>query len=600
MKEAIEQYFSGNYKRFFGKYLPDIKCSCGDEYNCICPFHNDQKPSFSFNNVTGKYFCHGCGKKGHAFHFYAKLHSLDTRRDFPKILKGICADFGIEVEKVKPKIEKIYSYVDGEGNKLFEVLRMNPKGFRQRVPDGKGGYNWNLNGCRRVLYRLPDVLRSQKVCLVEGEKDCDNLMSLGIVATTAPGGANQWRDEYTETLAGKDIVLIPDNDKQGGEFMLKIAQNLQGKAESLKWLELPDLPSKGDVSDYISKYDHSEAAERLQALIAEAKPYEPPKKMTLEDVIVEADTFASIEIPKRKTLLSPWLTEQSIAMVVGWRGTGKTWFALSLLESVSRGQDFGNWKFENSVATLYLDGEMSAEDVQDRQKQLVLSGEKKSPLYVYSDAYANYLGLPRANLLSETWRKKMQSILTARHIKLWVIDNLASLCPGIDENSKKDWSPINEWLLQLRFAGISTILLHHTGKGGAQRGTSAREDNLDTALILKHPPDYNPEDGCSFVVNFSKSRVRTQHLNQIKNTSFKLQLNQDGRLEWTFSNAAQDTKKEILRLISDGVPGNEIAKSLGVTPSNVSHAKRKAVKDGFLTDRGKLTQSGHMFIEGEL
>jgi len=83
----------------------------------------------------------------------------------------------------------------------------------------------------------------------------------------------------------------------------------------------------------------------------------------------------------------------------------------------------------------------------------------------------------------ESWRTKMKSLLVARKVKLWVIDNLASLTSGLDENAKKDWDPINSWLLELRFAGISTIMLHHVNKDGGQRGTSAREPG--TEVIVK-------------------------------------------------------------------------------------------------------------------
>jgi len=109
----------------------------------------------------------------------------------------------------------------------------------------------------------------------------------------------------------------------------------------------------------------------------------------------------------------------------------------------------------------------------------------------------------------------MKGILKARGVKLWIIDNLASLASGIDENSKQDWDPINQWLLELRFAGISTIMLHHVNKVGGQRGTSAREDNLDVSVILKPPKNYTPEDGARFICHFSKARVKISELQAI-------------------------------------------------------------------------------------
>ena len=107
-------------------------------------------------------------------------------------------------------------------------------------------------------------------------------------------------------------------------------------------------------------------------------------------------------------------------------------------------------------------------------------------------------------------------------IKFWVIDNLASLASGIDENVKKDWDPINQWLLELRFSGITTLMLHHTNKEGGQRGTSAREDNIDISIMLKNARDYTPEDGARFIVHFTKQRIPTKDLQLISDTEFKL------------------------------------------------------------------------------
>ncbi len=186
----------------------------------------------------------------------------------------------------------------------------------------------------------------------------------------------------------------------------------------------------------------------------------------------------------------------------------------------------------------------------------------------------------------------MKAILLARGVKFWVLDNLASLAGGIDENSSRDWSPINSWLLDLRFAGITTALLHHTGKGGDQRGTSAREDNLDCSLTLRQPPDYVPEDGARFIVSFKKARVATSDLPLIADTQFRLTEDQDGCLVWAWGNVRKETRKEILRLCDEGHKGTDIAAALGITRGRVSQVIKKATEDGILSKTGKLTQSG--------
>jgi len=252
MKEKIQEFFKGNYRTFYNKYLPGAKQIGGDEFQAICPFHEDKSPSLNFNDQKGTYFCHGCGKKGHIFHFYAKLNSLDTRRDFPKILKGIAADFGIPGEQTKSRILKTYDYPDEAGNPLFQVCRMDPKDFRQRHRNGSGSWVWNLKDVRRVLYRLPEVGKAQEVIIVEGEKDADTLAVMGFTGTTSPMGAKKWRDEYNQALKGKDIVLCPDNDQEGRQHMMQVGASLKGTVKSLKLLDLPGLPSKGDVTNWFS------------------------------------------------------------------------------------------------------------------------------------------------------------------------------------------------------------------------------------------------------------------------------------------------------------------------------------------------------------
>ena len=77
-KQEVLQHFSGNYQSFYGKYLKDIKKIGGDERKALCPFHEEKEPSFNFNNQNGRYYCHGCNKKGDVIHFYAKLNGLDS------------------------------------------------------------------------------------------------------------------------------------------------------------------------------------------------------------------------------------------------------------------------------------------------------------------------------------------------------------------------------------------------------------------------------------------------------------------------------------------------------------------------------------------
>jgi putative DNA primase/helicase len=317
------------------------------------------------------------------------------------------------------------------------------------------------------------------------------------------------------------------------------------------------------------------------------------KVLSLDDVILEVKEFGVIKFPERGLFLSPWLKEESINMIYGWRGSGKTFLALALLDSITRGKNFGPWKCLKPVPCLFLDGEMTISDNKERFEVLgFISGERKSSLHIYNDHYANLKGSPRANLTDESWRAEIKSFLVDKKVKLWVVDNIASLAPGLDENKKQDWDPINQWLLDLRFHGISTILLHHESKDGKQRGTAAREDNLDVSIRLRRPADYRPEDGCRFIVEFTKSRVSHRDLSSIANREFRL-VDQDGEMVWEHSFGGGNNKHNVLRLLNDGVPQKAIAERLGISKGHVSKIRSKAISGDLLTEQDKFTPMGY-------
>ena len=284
-KRIIEQHFENNYVDFYSKYLPGVKSVGETEHQALCPFHDDKNPSFNFNSSTGQFYCHGCQAKGNIFNFYAKIRGLNVKQNFPDVIGGIANDFGIPFSGAKRKFVKAYDYVDEDGGLLFQVCRFEPKTFQQRRPGGNGNWVWNLDGVQRVLYRLPGVAKANLIIIAEGEKDSDSLCKLGFTATTSPMGAGKWRDDYNVFLKNKEIVLIPDNDNEGREHMRRVAISLQDVAASVKMLELPDLPEKGDVSDFIARAgDEMAAAGGLLALIENAGPYTPPSEKPQDDI----------------------------------------------------------------------------------------------------------------------------------------------------------------------------------------------------------------------------------------------------------------------------------------------------------------------------
>ena len=187
-----------------------------------CPVHEDRTPSLAVDSKGGKVLVHchaGCTQ-------HDVIHALTGR--------GLWQPERTE----NPQIVATYDYTDEHGNLLYQVVRYQPKDFKQRRPDGCGGWIWR-KGARQVLYRLPDVLKAPIVFVVEGERDVETLRENGFVATTNAGGAKAgWAPQYTDALRGREVILIPDNDAPGRKRVLNIARSLLGNAARLLILEL--------------------------------------------------------------------------------------------------------------------------------------------------------------------------------------------------------------------------------------------------------------------------------------------------------------------------------------------------------------------------
>lgn len=211
----------------------------GTGWMAKCPCHDDSTASLSI----------GDGKNGAVV---VHCHAGCTQDDVIGALKARDLWPSGDSGQMRRQVAA-YAYTDEAGTALFEVVRFEPKTFRQRRRDDQGRTIWNMQGVRQVPYRLPELLEAiadeRLLFVVEGEKDVDNLAELGIPATTNAMGAGKWRDELAEHFRGADVVVLPDNDEPGRAHARDVATKLNGIAKRVRILELPDLPLKGDVSD---------------------------------------------------------------------------------------------------------------------------------------------------------------------------------------------------------------------------------------------------------------------------------------------------------------------------------------------------------------
>ncbi|NLK42460.1 MAG: hypothetical protein GX298_10460 [Planctomycetes bacterium] len=209
----------------------------GKGFSAQCPAHKDNRNSLSVSmGDEGRILlcCHaGCTND-------AICSAVDIE------LKDL---FPIQAKSLRKRIVATYDYTDESGKLLFQKVRYQPKDFRCRVPDGKGGWVWKMTGVQKVLYRLPSVIESTIVFVVEGEKDCDLLAQHDLVATCNYDGAGKWDVSYNSFFKDKVVFILPDNDEIGQKHVLNIFPQIRAVASDCRIVELPGLPDKGDVSN---------------------------------------------------------------------------------------------------------------------------------------------------------------------------------------------------------------------------------------------------------------------------------------------------------------------------------------------------------------
>lgn len=232
---------------------------------CTLPPHEDDSPSMSlvkYPDGCWRYRCFGCGEAGDPIKYVEKTRGLD----FMGAVKELAKEAATAPER--PRLVDTYRYLDEDGTLLYEVLRYEPKSFRQRSPglDGKG-WCWSTQGLRRVLYRLPKLVSLEPgttVYYVEGEKDVHTLEKLGQTGTTHAGGAGSFRPEIVDSLRQFRVVVVPDRDDPGMALMRKVWAACRDRKIDVGFALLPDGRGK-DVTEFFEK--HGGTVTELEGLV---------------------------------------------------------------------------------------------------------------------------------------------------------------------------------------------------------------------------------------------------------------------------------------------------------------------------------------------
>lgn len=360
----MTDFTESEIRTYYTSRIPDLKWLGRREIRCGCPVHQGTDPNFSINTVTGMALCHSqCGRGWDMIGLEQELLGCDFPTAKTEVYKIVGRP---EPSWEERNFKATYDYCDEHGEIKYQVVRMfpqsdDPKPFRQRRPNLAGGWTWGLGNTEPLPYRLPHWKDLNYVAVVEGEKDVHTLERIGIPATTNNGGATHFRPELAPYFAGKRVVVFPDNDEKGRSHAMQVAALLAPVAVSVKIVEFPGLPLKGDVTDFVNaggtKEQIQEHCKRAQIWtpefqFGESVPDENDQYVrTLPQIIAECGGQESFwNLVDQGGIPTPWLSlteaigggmrKGELYVIGANQGSGKTSLALQFIIAALR-QNYG-------------------------------------------------------------------------------------------------------------------------------------------------------------------------------------------------------------------------------------------------------------------
>jgi hypothetical protein len=430
----------------------------------------------------GTFVDHEAGGGGGVLDLVAR-HQGGDRKAAAEWLRREFPDFAGQPEPIgSHRIVATYPYRDEAGELLFEVVRREPKDFRQRRPDGAGGWTWSIKGVRMVPYHLPDLIEAlaqdRTIYIVEGEKDVDRLRRDGIAATCNPGGAGKWRDDLAPIFDGADVVILPDNDEAGREHAAKVARSLAKVAARIRVVELPGLPRKGDVSDW---YAAGGTVEALQAL-AEAAADWRPAVATHFPFILYGDEDRG---PPLSWLVKGVLVNGGLSAIFGQPGTSKTFAGVDLGLSVAHGREWFGRRVQVG-GVVYVSGEGGAGmKLRIKAWRAEKVGDERAPFAMVPSSvnlFDDDLGAEK--LIDDL---KLIGPQLGVPLRLIVLDTLSRMIGSGDEDRARDINVFVQKAEKIqRETGAHVLVVHHAGKDKdrGMRGSNALLGAVDAAIEI--------------------------------------------------------------------------------------------------------------------
>ena len=448
----------------------------GSGYMAKCPFHDDRSPSMSFNFDKGVWRCHTENIGGGMVDFEMRLNG-SSASDAMAAVKEI-AGIAQSTFTHSSKPEAIYDYRDEQGRLLFQVVKTRDaatgkKRISNRRPAETSGWEYDLEGVRRVLYRLDEVLRATEVFVVEGEKCADAVRAAycemkgesdacivdGFTATTNPHGAGKWRVEFGPYFAGKKVVVVPDHDATGRAHMQTVAACVSQFALGVKWLELPLQVEKDDIADYLASHNFGD----LQTLVRAAPIWQRTEDSRM---FVPASDFIKY-VPEH----IDWRIERVIekgtsGFIIALPKSGKSFATVAMAVALACGCDWLDFKVSEPTRVALVSRE-DAPGLTARRLKRAMIGMNRFPddpiwetnLLVNTREQSKTLMLDDVEQLAE-----LIAAMQEKRIEFCILDVL-NVLHDADENDNSEMRRVLSRVSQIRKeVGCQVCIVHHSVK----------------------------------------------------------------------------------------------------------------------------------------